>query len=42
MKTITLKTHRGNHIVTVNGKVTVFATMLEAIRFISKERGLLK
>ena len=42
MKTITLKTHYGNHLVTVNGKVTVFATMFEAVRFISKERGFVK
>lgn len=42
MKTITLKTHYGNHIVIANGKLKVFTSLSEAWAFISKERGLTK
>lgn len=31
---ITLKTIKGTHIVTVNGKPMVFATLLEALKYI--------
>ena len=42
MKTVTVKTVRGKHIVTIGKKVKVFDTIREALDFIFKERGLTK
>ena len=42
MKTITLKTHYGNHVVIINNTFNVFSTIREALAFIFKERGLMK
>lgn len=39
---ITLKTQRGEHIVTVDNVVSTFNTPREALEFIFMERGLLK
>ncbi len=39
-KRITLKTHYGRHIVTVNGQVKTFDTLLEALNYIIEERGI--
>lgn len=38
-KRITLKTHYNRHIVTVNGKVKTFKTLLKALKHIAKKRG---
>lgn len=42
MKTIKLKTQDGKTVVTVNGNTTEFSTIHKALKFISKERGLMK
>lgn len=39
-KRITLKTHYGRHIVTVNGQVKAYDTLLEALNRIAEERGI--